>query len=128
MLTIGLTFEDAEVAALFEDLDVSGDGTINIEEFTERLEKFKSALSESAETTLLHLCQHLDRERVSLADVFRGVDVDESGNLTLEEFSEALLRLNIPHQKEGAIAVMEELDLDGESSDGGAASRLANTR
>ena len=116
MLSIGLTFEDSEVEALFEDIDSSGDGCVNVEEFTERMDQFSAALSESAGTILLHLCQHLDREKISLADVFKGVDVDGSGDLTLAEFHEALLSLNIPHKQEGAIAVMQELDMDDDLS------------
>lgn len=56
MLTIGLTFEDVEVAALFSHMDADGSKTISIEEFIEKMDQFSAELSESAETILLHLC------------------------------------------------------------------------
>ena len=132
---------------MFDDFDESGDGSVNIMEFTRRMDQFSAALSESAGTicakmmnfalktskfalktskfalktwnrvskarnlglkmmtfAVLHLCQHLDREKISLADVFKGVDVDGSGDLTLAEFHAALLRLNIPHAVRTCIA------------------------
>jgi hypothetical protein len=56
MLTIGLTFEDVEITALFGHMDKDSSGTINMEEFMEKMDQFSAALSESAETILLHLC------------------------------------------------------------------------
>eukprot|EP01046_Picozoa_sp_COSAG06_P004743 COSAG06_NODE_203_length_20332_cov_14.679978_11_plen_1688_part_00 len=116
MLQIGLTFEDAEISALFAHMDSDGSGTISTIEFIDKMDQFTAELSESAGTILLHLCLHLDREKKMLADVFQGVDVDGSGDLTADEFHDALLSLDISHKKEAAAAVIEELDMDGDAT------------
>ena len=116
MLQIGLTFEDAEISALFAHMDNDGSGTISTVEFIEKMDQFVADLSESAGTILLLLSLHLDREKKTLADVFQGVDVDGSGDLTADEFHEALLSLDISHKKETVAAVIEELDMDGDAT------------
>lgn len=60
--------------------------------------------------------RYLDREKKTLADVFRGVDVDGSGDLTRDEFHDALVGIGIPHKPAAVEAVMDELDMDGDQS------------
>eukprot|EP01043_Picozoa_sp_COSAG02_P024092 COSAG02_NODE_1306_length_13342_cov_5.305822_3_plen_1617_part_00 len=60
--------------------------------------------------------RHLDREKKTLADVFKGIDADGSGDLTANELHKALVGLGIPHKQEAAEAVLDELDMDGDDS------------
>eukprot|EP01043_Picozoa_sp_COSAG02_P070066 COSAG02_NODE_12259_length_1572_cov_1.342838_1_plen_375_part_10 len=113
MLSIGLSFDDETVHSLMTLMDTDGGGSIDKTEFVQRIEEFADEELGSANEFLAELCAYIDRSGESIADICRRNDRDGSGDLSVPEFHNALIRIGINVSMSNARKIMEELDMDG---------------
>ena len=113
MLSMEVSFTDAEVDALMSQLDSDGGGTLTLDEFVPRLLSFQQQRGNDANTVLSKICHYLNIHGETAAAVFSRLDTDGGGSLDLDEFHQALNSLGIEITHEAASEVMDELDMDG---------------
>lgn len=124
MFSIGLAFDDNTIKAIFSFMDSDDEGTVDTAEFIANMQSFGSLMGESAASILLALCLHLDKANETIKDLFRRVGKEVSlveGPTSLvefEQFSAALLAVDIQHSPSALTDVMASLDVncDGELS------------
>ena len=112
-------------AHAMKDLDVDGDGSLQISELSACLTEFKRTRRVFASEVLGHVVDFVDQTNTSLPRLFARVDSDGSGTLDVFELQEAMRRLHQDLNDMDVIDLLQELDLvkfadDGSGSDSGA--------
>ena len=111
---------NAELREMFDTVDSSGDGLINLAEFRELLsvgaEPTESQFRHhsGAGKVLRHILEHADKRHTNLIHLFHRFDKDSSGGLDREEFRQAMLEIGLVLDRKEMSEVMDEMDQDGD--------------
>ena len=112
---------DEEVREMFDTLDSSGDGKIDLTEFRTavaapaEVEQASLDRQHSRSGKILHrLLEHADKRHTSLMTIFHGLDRDGSGTLDRQEIQQAMSKIGMALDKKDVRELMDELDQDGD--------------
>ena len=103
MASLGRAMDDCEAQSMLQELDGNGDGCVSREEF---LAWNKSQMA------MRHGAGASDLEEMAHA-IFNLFDDDNSGSITIKEFSEGLARFKIDLSSEDLTVLVTALDEDG---------------
>eukprot|EP00746_Dinoflagellata_sp_MGD_P166147 gnl/MRDRNA2_/MRDRNA2_95855_c0_seq1.p1 gnl/MRDRNA2_/MRDRNA2_95855_c0~~gnl/MRDRNA2_/MRDRNA2_95855_c0_seq1.p1 ORF type:complete len:587 (+),score=146.80 gnl/MRDRNA2_/MRDRNA2_95855_c0_seq1:151-1911(+) len=114
--------ETAEIATLCEYLDPQEAGVIVFEDFKAALQRFlassgdvHSSLSEDEFNTVMHrIKEKFENQGISVAQVFREYDLDNSGTLQRHEFIEGLSKLRLGLSTKEIAQLFYAMDASGD--------------
>lgn len=121
----------AEFERVFNLFDANGDGSLTRQEITEALEVLGKGISQRDRTTLLNrladtetlkrdsfiewMTSHQDLNiAADLRQIFNSIDIDKSGKLSVEEFTQIVRCLNVKASDAEIEALVRKVDLDGD--------------
>jgi calmodulin len=102
--TIGMRLSDKQFKKLVKDIDADGDLAISYEEFTDYFQTEQGAIH----------AQSLTSESELARSVWDKLDVDKSGNLSLDEIKSLFQKLGQKLSKSDVQAKFDEIDTDGD--------------
>lgn len=113
---LGVVLSEEQVKWLIEELDRDGDGNISSAEFMGLVFRDKGTLSAMVDGALETIFEQLGGidAKPKAAQVFREIDTDDSGELSYEEFEDALKLLNVKLSIAQLDGVIQSLDQDGD--------------
>lgn len=116
--------ETAEIATLCDYLDPQGLGVIVFEEFKAALQRFlassgdvHSSLTEDEFNTVMHrIKEKFEIQGISVAQVFKEYDLDNSGTLQRQEFIEGLSKLRLGLSTKEIAQLFYAMDASGDGT------------
>ena len=78
MLSIGLTFDDDTIDAIFRYMDSDDGGSVETAEFIANMESFSALMDESPSSILLNLCKHMDKTGETIKHIFARIGIGSS--------------------------------------------------
>lgn len=101
---------------LVEELDADGDGAVSMAEFAARVFADAGTLTAMLDDVMERMYHSLggDGGKVRARAVFREIDLDDTGELSYQEFEEALEKLEIQLTRTQLEALIDNLDQDGD--------------
>ena len=115
---LGVILSEQQVQWLIDELDRDGDGSISSAEFMALVFKDTGTLSAMVDGALEKIFEQLGGmgAKAKAAQVFREIDKDDTGELSYEEFEDALKLLNVQLSMAQMEGVIQSLDQDGDGS------------
>ena len=111
--------EISRLSLIFEELDLTNDGTIGFAELTHVIQKYaherhetQQKINEKMTNENQELSNHLLSDEINLRKLFEALDLDNSGLIKYSEFIAACLEQNVAYS-DGVIAdAFSKMDLD----------------
>merc|ERR1712238_130289 len=109
----GLTEDQiADLQASFDLFDIDGNGSITGQELKQVMRRFGQAPSDKDVQEMIDRVANNDPD-FELRLAFEAIDTDNSGTISVEELKCLMAKVNQHLSEEEIIAIMSEVDLDG---------------
>uniref|UniRef100_A0A7S2B085 EF-hand domain-containing protein n=1 Tax=Florenciella parvula TaxID=236787 RepID=A0A7S2B085_9STRA len=121
------TFSEKDLTDLLRYMDPNGDGELDIQEVEDALRRAhmdpdSAAAEEKAGAIMKRLEEIMNQRQMRVIDLFRELDDDDSGSITLGELRDGLIKFAQPSGEERAMAKRAE---DAEAAQAAAAAAAA---
>jgi len=114
--SMGVSLSPGQAIALFQTMDVDGNGLISREEFIQSVAREQSLVNMAFNRAWESVVRAMEKDRVDIEAEFRRIDTDGSGEISMQELGSALSSQGVKLSDRELRLLFESIDVSKEGN------------
>ena len=114
--SMGVSLSPGQAIALFQTMDVDGNGLISREEFIQSVARERALVNMAFNRAWESVVKAMEKDRVDIEAEFRRIDTDGSGEISMQELGSALSSQGVKLSERELRLLFESIDVSKEGN------------